>query len=357
MNVHWETVQGYIPPLLAASGLALVTAYILKRAAVPDKEDGVHRPNIEQTDEKKIAVNFHFTRQCNYNCGFCFHTAKTSHVESEENCKKILRSLRDAGFRKINFAGGEPFLEPKLLGALCKYAKIDCRFESVSIISNGSKCQESWFEKFSDFVDILGVSCDSFNEEINVQIGRGKGNHLKAVKNVATWCRKYKIQFKLNTVVNSFNVLEDVSSFINELSPARWKIFQVLPLNGENTGEKSLRSVEKFLISNEAFQAYVDRNLQGLRDRKIMKVESNDIMKSSYVLVDEYGRFLDSSKGGKEPTCSILDAGGVDAAWEQLLQSEGGGFDASSFFARDGDYKEGCWSSNKPVRDIEDLGR
>lgn len=28
------------------------------------------------------SVNYHFTRQCNYQCGFCFHTAKTSHVRS-----------------------------------------------------------------------------------------------------------------------------------------------------------------------------------------------------------------------------------------------------------------------------------
>ena len=27
-----------------------------------------------------LSVNYHFTRQCNYSCGFCFHTAKTSFV-------------------------------------------------------------------------------------------------------------------------------------------------------------------------------------------------------------------------------------------------------------------------------------
>ena len=29
------------------------------------------------------AINFHFTRKCNYACKFCFHTAKSSHVLSE----------------------------------------------------------------------------------------------------------------------------------------------------------------------------------------------------------------------------------------------------------------------------------
>ena len=33
------------------------------------------------------SVNYHFTRQCNYSCGFCFHTAKTSYVLPEDEVK------------------------------------------------------------------------------------------------------------------------------------------------------------------------------------------------------------------------------------------------------------------------------
>lgn len=43
------------------------------------------------------SVNYHFTRQCNYECGFCFHTAKTSFVLPIEEAKKGLQLLRDAG--------------------------------------------------------------------------------------------------------------------------------------------------------------------------------------------------------------------------------------------------------------------
>lgn len=37
-----------------------------------------------------VSVNFHFTRKCNYECGFCFHTEKTSHVEPFENMQRGL---------------------------------------------------------------------------------------------------------------------------------------------------------------------------------------------------------------------------------------------------------------------------
>lgn len=43
------------------------------------------------------SVNYHFTRKCNYKCGFCFHTAKTSFVLPLEEAKKGLRLLKEAG--------------------------------------------------------------------------------------------------------------------------------------------------------------------------------------------------------------------------------------------------------------------
>ena len=64
-----------------------------------------------------ISVNYHFTRRCNKECGFCFHTAKTSHIATLEEAKRGLVLLKNAGMRKLNFAGGEPFLYAKYLGS------------------------------------------------------------------------------------------------------------------------------------------------------------------------------------------------------------------------------------------------
>lgn len=43
------------------------------------------------------SVNYHFTRVCNYSCGFCFHTAKTSYMLNLEDVKVGLQMLRNAG--------------------------------------------------------------------------------------------------------------------------------------------------------------------------------------------------------------------------------------------------------------------
>lgn len=44
-----------------------------------------------------LSVNYHFTRQCNYKCGFCFHTAKTSFVLPLQEAQRGLRLLKEAG--------------------------------------------------------------------------------------------------------------------------------------------------------------------------------------------------------------------------------------------------------------------
>lgn len=43
------------------------------------------------------SVNYHFTRKCNYKCGFCFHTAKTSFVLPLEEAKRGLKLLQESG--------------------------------------------------------------------------------------------------------------------------------------------------------------------------------------------------------------------------------------------------------------------
>lgn len=43
------------------------------------------------------SVNYHFTRKCNYECGFCFHTAKTSYMMNLKDAKHGLKMLKLAG--------------------------------------------------------------------------------------------------------------------------------------------------------------------------------------------------------------------------------------------------------------------
>ena len=76
------------------------------------------------------------------------------------------------------------------------------------------------------YLDILAISCDSFSEETNFTIGRRQGNknHLASLKLVRNWCTQYKVAFKINTVVNTHNLEENMAEQIQELNPIRWKV-------------------------------------------------------------------------------------------------------------------------------------
>ncbi|KAM5444074.1 hypothetical protein MferCBS31731_000591 [Microsporum ferrugineum] len=288
-----------------------------------------------------VSVNYHFTRQCNKSCGFCFHTATTSFKLSTEKAKSGLSRLKDAGMRKINFAGGEPFIYPKFLGPMVQFCKEELRLESVSIVTNGSLVKRDFLEQYGHFIDILAVSCDSFNEQTNIDIGRGKGDQVPQLFRIAEWCQEYGIKFKLNTVVCNLNHLEDMNATIERLRPFRWKCFQVLLVRGENDSDQTLRDVRKFQITDEQYQAFCRRH----EHQPSFVAEPNNLMAKSYLILDEYMRFLD--RDGRKPSSSILDVDVFTALsqvfWdEESFKKRGGIYD----WSRETTTQSACGSGN-----------
>lgn len=74
--------------------------------------------------------------------------------------------------RKVNFAGGEPFLYKLMLAELLKFCKEELHLESVSIVSNASMIDEGFLQDYGQYIDILAISCDSFDDATNKRIGK-----------------------------------------------------------------------------------------------------------------------------------------------------------------------------------------
>ncbi len=272
---------------------------------------------------KPESVNFHYTRLCNFSCGFCFHTKKSSDKLPIEDAIRGCDMLKKAGTRKLNIAGGEPFIYPRYLGELIKQCKENIKIEKISVITNGSLVKKDFFEKFGKYIDVFGVSCDSFDKETNIKIGRGKkGENVQKLFEIRELCKQYGIKFKLNTVVCNYNKDENMVENIKKLNPDRWKVFQVLMVKGENEDK-----VTKFQITNEEFKQFVERH----KEIKCMVAESNDNMKSSYLILDEKMRFLDKGDGDEIYSQSILEVG-VEKALESIV------YDEKEFKKRKGDY-------------------
>ena len=135
------------------------------------------------------------------------------------------------------------------------------------------------------------------------------------------------------------------------------QVFQVLLLDGENTGKDtgSIRDARELVITDAQFQAFLDRH----KDQPSLVFESNEAMKDSYLLLDEKmryvvifayfdthdesfcGRFLNCTNSGKKPGRSLLDVGVQEALNDAV-------FDEKAFFDRGGVFE---WSQNKDSED------
>lgn len=266
-----------------------------------------------------LAVNWHFWPRCNYGCTFCFarfEEIKLSDRLAKEDALKIPQLLSSAGADKITFVGGEPTLCP-YLGELLHASK-DANL-TTCIVSNGTGLTEEFLEKHHHLIDWIGISIDASNDKLHYSIGRGVkrdlengfSNHLKDTISIWKRCQNYGIKMKLNTVVSSVNIHDDMTELVLDLKPQRWKIFQVLPVDGQNDGD-----VDDLLITEEAFNEWLSRHEKVASQGIQFVPESNDLMRGSYAMMDALGRFYSNVEGGHSYGPSVLDVG-VKEAWSQ----------------------------------------
>ena len=284
-----------------------------------------------------LTVNWHLEKDCNYKCSFCY--AHFEHVRENLDLQegfKLIKALREeSNFYKINFAGGEPLMN-KNLGQYIKFAKEEIGLKT-SIITNASRLTRSWLLAYGPYLDQIGVSCDSLNDTVQKQLGRGFGNHVEITKRAFRRIREMNEDFdcniamKLNTVVLRHNYMEDWSEFILENGIQRWKIFKILEIQGENEA-----SYNDLSITEEQFQMFVARH-EHLRSKGVTIAEENNAdMTQSYIMVTPDGKFYQNNDDDEyrkyQYSENILDVG-VKRALECV------GFDSQKFEKRGGSYE------------------
>jgi len=286
------------------------------------------------------AVNWHLWLYCNYACNFCFATYEDiprADRLSKEDALKVPKMLAKEGAEKITFVGGEPTMCPyltDLLEAAKKAGLVTC------IVSNGWGLTPDFLNKNHHLIDWVGISIDSADNEIHAKMGRGlrkdiaagKSNHLTLTEKVWKNCKELGIKMKLNTVVCKENLNEDMSGYVIKLRPERWKIFEVLPVKGQND-----ECIGDLLLEKGEFQTWVDRHAWVEREGIQFVPESNEMMRGSYAMLDALGRFYSNAKGGHEYGANSILEVGVKQAWESNV------FSKEKFDERGGlyDYHEG----------------
>lgn len=275
-----------------------------------------------------VVVNWHLTEACDFSCRYCY-----AHWERAESIKDLIReehqvralvtelgrffrsdgAARKFGFYgvdpRLNVAGGEPLLVPSAVQtAVHRALRIGLR---TSLITNSSFLTEELCKSLAPGLDMLGVSIDSGQSDINNLIGRvdsqGRFLDLGSLSSSFEVLRRCNpaLTVKLNTVVNRLNWKDDLSSVVGLIQPKKWKILRALPVIDQSTN-----------VTDDQFRAFVDRHSAY---RSIAVVEDNQDMQESYIMFDPQGRFFQNSpcSAGYQYSQPILEVG-AEKAFEQV---------------------------------------
>ncbi|MDP3270077.1 MAG: viperin family antiviral radical SAM protein [Legionella sp.] len=240
---------------------------------------------------QNLAVNIHLTGKCDMRCIGCYARFGED-VESKPfaltkyDWMQVLNNIYDFsnGLNvKINFVGGEPLLYPSL-PELLDHSKN--KGFTTSIVTNGSLLERR-FNELNGLVDWIGMSIDSFDENTLRALGRvSKGNTLNYLE-IVPLIHALNSKLKINTVISKLNWLENMTDNLSTMKIDRWKVFQFLPVIGEND-----RALAALRINEDQFQHFCQLHsvLQPI-------IENNDAMQGSYLMISPDGLLFDNANG------------------------------------------------------------
>ncbi|MBE6701787.1 MAG: radical SAM protein [Ruminococcaceae bacterium] len=241
-------------------------------------------------------INYHICGTCNYQCKYCFANFG-ERDPSKEVAMNIIKEIHNFFMRsgvsdgRVNIAGGEPLLYPYLTDVIECISGLGMK---ASVITNGSLLSEKLLSKWSQKVEMIGISIDAVSEQGNVRIGRNQQGSILTTEQLirkAHLIRKYGIQLKVNTVVSKLNLEEDMLSIYRRMNPDKLKFLCVHVLENVNA------EAERLQPTQEEFDAFVAKNRYNESCKVV--VEPKGAMQNSYLMISPQGTvFL--NEGGRE---------------------------------------------------------
>lgn len=252
------------------------------------------------TKTNQLVINYHITERCNYDCHYCYAKWEQPNElhRTDGGIEQLIDRLanyflndnpiRDQlGYEtvRLNFAGGEPLILKRRLTSAIDYAHHTGL--NTSIITNGHLLDPNFLTMYANKLDLIGISYDSADVANQINIGRKTASKKtlppEDLINISKLIRRHSphTALKVNTVVNRFNLDEDMTELFTQVRPEKWKVLKVLPVFSHISS-----------ISNKEFTSFVNRH-QSLKS--IMSVENNDTMTNSYLMIRPDGRFFQNS--------------------------------------------------------------
>ncbi len=183
-------------------------------------------------EPKKVIMNT--TYICNNQCVFCATGNRLPSHGDVEAQLRFLADKRDAGFRYVDFDGGEPTTNPNLF-RLLKTAKT-LGYEQINLTTNG---RMMWVPKNAEKIAASGitnllVSLHGPNEAIHEQQVQSKGafgQTVAGITNAVAATKRHGVGFGVNVTLTKTNhpVLLEYGALLDELGVTMCNIQFVTP--------------------------------------------------------------------------------------------------------------------------------
>lgn len=282
------------------------------------------------------SVNFHINKACNYRCAHCYAVFDDVVAQTGLNMLpkaqqlELVRALDAAGFEKLTLAGGEPTLVPWLHELIASFRG------TTMLVTNGSRLTPRALDDLvAAGLDWVVLSIDAATAEGARAIGRqnkrgqamGAPDHIELARQL----HARGLRLKINTVVTRTNLDAQMSRMLAAMKPERWKVLQVLPVDGQNDA-----TIDDLEVTRDEFDGFVNRHREALDELGARAIEivpePCEFIRGSYAMVDPSGRFFDSALGCHTYSRAILDVG-VEQAFSTVS------FDHELYRERGGEYE------------------
>jgi len=185
----------------------------------------VKMPEIAYTCLAQLLKSYSITLLgCNFRCLYCnaYRISQypdtnwfyRGYVEPEELAKEAVDKLREAGFKKLGFTGGEPTIHLPYIEAVVKAAKRLMPDLNVGFTTNGFATQES-MERITQMSSYIALELNAFNADTHLALS---GAPVEPVLRNAEYLLKHKSKIRaFKTVVVpgiNDNEIEDIAEFI-----------------------------------------------------------------------------------------------------------------------------------------------
>jgi len=207
-----------------------------------------------------LTLELNVTNKCNLLCKMCWLRSAKPNYDEEMSDEELLQIIDEAvafGVREFRFPGsGEPLMRKDVLLKLMERVKENGR--SGLLISNGTLFSEEYVKKLIEMGwDVLTISLDGPNPEVNDSIRGVKGAFKEVIKNLR-FIKKWKTRLKkdypwlrMNVVLTNKNYdkLEEMVDLAHKFD---FKEILIQPMTifskeGEKLKIENMESVNKYL--------------------------------------------------------------------------------------------------------------